>query len=419
MNRTIGKLIKTILCVIMLTGIFSLSAKTTEALDYDLELDLRTGDKYGEFTFADFTTEKTVKLKIASGDGTVENYPNTHAYGFSSKFEAEDDCYVQYLTISVEYGGTETLEFKLNGADRKATLKLTSPVKVAFNPYGGSFPDGTTVNEYGEHEVLPKSDGTLPYIPEASWKGRFFAGWYDLDDIELDENRVYTTGTCYYAKWYVTIPVQKVWEDGNDYNGIRPDSVTLKLYDIIFDTGKEITLYPEDGWAGEFTDVECEPSSYFSVFEVTDDVITGKDGPGTYAVKTDGSGTLSLIVTNTHTPLRTINVNIDWDDKNDRDKIRPESVEIALCIGENEFDRITLSIENEWKGAFENVPVFEDEKEIDYTVKEIETDALNGNNAEGSYSVVITGNMNDGFIITNIHKTETTPSYEIPKTGIE
>ncbi|MBQ1306584.1 MAG: Cna B-type domain-containing protein [Erysipelotrichaceae bacterium] len=70
-------------------------------------------------------------------------------------------------------------------------------------------------------------------------------------------------------------------------------------------------------------------------------------------------------------------------------------------------------------GAFENVPVFEDEKEIDYTVKEIETDVLNGNNAEGSYSVAITGNMNDGFIITNIHKTETTPGYEIPKTGIE
>ncbi len=403
----------------MLTGIFSLSAKTTEALDYDLELDLRTGDKYGEFTFADFTTEKTVKLKIASGDGTVENYPNTHAYGFSSKFEAEDDCYVQYLTISVEYGGTETLEFKLNGADRKATLKLTSPVKVAFNPYGGSFPDGTSVNEYGEHEVLPKSDGTLPYIPEASWEGHVFAGWYDLDDIELDENRVYTTGTCYYAKWYVTIPVQKVWEDGNDYNGIRPDSVTLKLYDIIFDTGKEITLYSEDGWAGEFTDVECEPSSYFSVFEVTDDVITGKDGPGTYAVKTDGSGTLSLTVTNTHTPLRTINVNIDWDDKNDRDKIRPESVEIVLYVNGDVAGRLILSEEAEWTGAFENIKALDEGTEIEYTVNETATDVLSGDDGKGTYSIAVDGNMSDGFTIINKHTPINNGSYEIPKTGIE
>ena len=324
MNKTAGKLIKIVLCAILLTGIFAFSTRKAEALDYDLELNLYDSDDYGELTFSDFTTAKIVKLIIKYGEGSLSNDElNRISHGFSlfsEHLEWEGDYCYQYIKVSPYYGGTDTVELIPPQSEKKATLKLTAPMKVKFNPNGGVFADQSAVGEDKEITfTFPiNSSTTLPYIPEVSWEKHEFKGWYDLDGNEVKADTVFTVGNHIYARWTIDLDITKVWDDGDDYEGIRP-----------------------------------------------------------------------------------------------------ESVEIALCIRGDEIDRITLSIENEWKGAFENVPVFEDEKEIDYTVKEIETDVLNGNNVEGSYSVAITGNMNDGFIITNIHKTETTPSYEIPKTGIE
>ena len=399
--------------------------KKAEALDYDMELNLYDSDDYGELTFNDFSTTKIIRLIIKFGEGTLSNDElNRLSHGFSlfsKHLEWEGDYCYQYIKVSPYYGGIDTVELIPSGSERKATLKMTAPMKVKFNPNGGMFADQSAVGEDKEitFSFPINSSTTLPYIPEVSWEKHEFQGWYDLDGNEVKADTVFTVGNHIYARWTIDLDITKVWDDGDDYEGIRPESIDLILKNKGNDKEETLILYAKDGWKLQLKDVRDEPYYEFVVSEIHNNVVTGQDGPGTYADKSEGDKMKGFVITNTHTPRRTINVQKVWDDNNDKDKIRPESVEIALCIRGDEIDRITLSIENEWRGAFENVPVFEDEKEIDYTVKEIETDVLNGNNAERSYSVAITGNMNDGFIITNIHKTETTPGYEIPKTGIE
>ena len=74
------------------------------------------------------------------------------------------------------------------------------------------------------------------------------------------------------------------------------------------------------------------------------------------------------------------------------DKKRPESITVALMNGEEQVDTLTLSSDNEWKGAFTDLPVYAAGQKITYTVKEFKVEG---------YITLITGDMDDGFTITN------------------
>ena len=66
----------------------------------------------------------------------------------------------------------------------------------------------------------------------------------------------------------------------------------------------------------------------YTVEEVEADVVTGEDGPDTYAYEVTSEDNV-FTITNTHTPGTTsVTVVKEWEDEDDQDGIRPESVEI-------------------------------------------------------------------------------------------
>lgn len=85
-----------------------------------------------------------------------------------------------------------------------------------------------------------------------------------------------------------------------------------------------------------------------------------------------------------------------WDDNEDDACLRPDSVEVILLAdGAETGDSIILSKDNNWKGKFENLPKYDGEEEIDYSVEEV---------AEGNieyYLAEISGDAENGFTITN------------------
>ena len=103
-----------------------------------------------------------------------------------------------------------------------------------------------------------------------------------------------------------------------------------------------------------------------------------------------------LTVKNTPAPSDSTSVKVDkvWVDKNDQDGIRPDSITINLLANGEQIDSAVLNEANGWQHIFADLEKFFNGEEIVYTIVE---EAVEG------YTSVITGNSNDGFVVTNTH----------------
>ena len=93
-------------------------------------------------------------------------------------------------------------------------------------------------------------------------------------------------------------------------------------------------------------------------------------------------------------PVVSVKVTKVWDDGDNAQETRPESVEIKLLAnGEDAKKYIVLSANADWTGAFENLDKYDaDFKAITYTVEEVVPEG---------YTAKVTGTAADGFTVTN------------------
>jgi predicted outer membrane repeat protein len=84
-----------------------------------------------------------------------------------------------------------------------------------------------------------------------------------------------------------------------------------------------------------------------------------------------------------------------WDDADNADSIRPDSVTVSLYAdGKKVEDRdAVLSADNDWTYTWKNLPQEDGSKDIEYTVKEEKVPA--------GYTAEVTGSEKDGFTVTN------------------
>ena len=72
-----------------------------------------------------------------------------------------------------------------------------------------------------------------------------------------------------------------------------------------------------------------------------------------------------------YTPeMKDVNVKIVWEDKDNKNSVRPEKLELTLKNGKEIIKTVELSASNEWAYVFENMPKYdENDKEIVYTIE--------------------------------------------------
>ncbi|WP_285017161.1 lectin-like domain-containing protein [Lactococcus garvieae] len=123
----------------------------------------------------------------------------------------------------------------------------------------------------------------------------------------------------------------------------------------------------------------------------------------------EGNAIVELTITNKKIP-ETININgiKTWEDENDKDKIRPNSIKVNLFADGEAVGSKEVTSETDWKYSFENLPKYNTSgKEIIYTVTEDKVDG---------YETSI-----EGFDITNTHTVKPTdptkPSITNPGTS--
>ncbi|QPK82016.1 Cna B-type domain-containing protein [Schaalia sp. ZJ405] len=259
-----------------------------------------------------------------------------------------------------------TVKLRADGKDTGKTLTLTADGK-----WSGTF-TGLETNKAGkEIQYTVAEDKVANYTAEY--------GGTMKDGLTVTNTHKVTKRD---------IKVTKVWEDADNQDAIRPDSVTIKLLANGVDTGKTLTLNAKDAWTGVFTGLDTNKAGKEIQYTVAEDPVKE------YTPSYSGSMTAGLTVTNTHKAAkRDIVVSKVWDDADDQDGVRPTEVTVKLVADGVETGKtLTLTAKDTWTGVFTGLDTNTAGKEIQYTVVE---DPVKG------YDTAVTGSAGDGYTVTN------------------
>ena len=362
-------------------------------------------DSNGNFVSRDDSTI----FKITAGTTvTIENLP------FDTYTLEETDASgnaVAYDGLNFPYTVTYTsqnITINQNNQNGAATITNTyKPEKIQIsgsktwddgNNQDGTRPESITINLLAngtkvDSKTVSASDG---------WAWTFTNLDKYKDGVEIkytvteDEVKSYTTivngydVTNSYIPKTVDISGQKTWSDSDNQDGIRPSSITVNLLKNGVKTDSKIVT-SENNWAYEWKDLPKYENGVEITYTVTEDAVEG------YSPVYSGYD-----IRNDHTPGKTtISVRKDWSDSNNQDGVRPSSIEVQLkADGVTEGDPVTLNEENNWSYTWTDLAEKKAGKVIEYTVEEVRV--------PDGYKVVVSGDAETGYILTNSHTPETT-----------
>ena len=357
-----------------------------------IEDQLPTGLKYVEVVSGNFEldsyseTDNLLKLKRTS------NTDNLSAYDGGATLDSET---IQIKCEVTANAGSEdsiltNVAWISEAYDAEDNKTITTEKKADTDSEPGTTPtvdkDSLVTEDDGYVGNSNNSEKDLTNSQE------YFEGEQDDDDFEKIVVEARTQ-----------ITVTKKWEDNNNQDRKRPGEITLTLYAGDVATEHEASVSKNGNtWTYTFSNLPKYADGEEIVYTVRETV------PDGYTASDEGiaNSANQYTITNTHTPeVTSVSVNKVWNDNDDQDGIRPPEIQVQLVkeVGgettELEDKIITLSENNEWKGTFDNLPVYEEGEKITYTIKEFTV---------SGYAVNITQNSENNFTITNTHTPGTT-----------
>nr|WP_238482617.1 Cna B-type domain-containing protein [Lederbergia galactosidilytica] len=221
---------------------------------------------------------------------------------------------------------------------------------------------------------------------------------YTVDEVDVPDNFKKTisedglTVTNEYKIEQVTVSVNKEWVDANDQDGLRPDSITVKLLANKEETDLELTLDAENGWAGEFTKLPATDQAGKEITYTIEEVaVKGYESK----VEVNEDNPYDFTLTNSHKPeLINITGTKTWEDANNQDGKRPETITVNLLGDGEPLRSVEVTEDDDWKYSFTDLPKYKAGKEINYTITE--------NTVEGYSQQIV------GYNITNSYTPEET-----------
>ena len=353
-------------------------------------------------------TGKTLELNAANN--WVGSFTNLDADkgGTPIKYtvvEVTVTGYTSDVTGDAASGFTITNSYTPETVDVKATKNWDDannqdgkrPTKITINLLA----DGKKVDS---KEIQAAADGTwtVEFTKLAKYKAGKEIKYTVTEEAVAEYESTITdfTITNKYAPKAIDYKVTKVWNDANNQDGKRPESVTVQLYKKVGDAdpvaveGKKLTLTAKDKtdantWVASFTNLpqyEAGKEITYSIKEV--------DVPAGYEASVTGQ-----VVTNTHNPDTVILSGTKvWKDNNNQDGKRTTSVKVQILKNDKEVvQEIEVSEATGWKFESKALPKYENGKLIEYKVKEV---VVKG------YTSTITTDKDGKYTITNEYTPE-------------
>ena len=184
-----------------------------------------------------------------------------------------------------------------------------------------------------------------------------------------------------------SISGQKTWNDNDNHDGKRPSAITINLLaNGVKVASKEVKPDAEGNWLYQFDNLDVvDDAGNLIAYTVSEEPVAG------YETSVEGTN-----ITNSRTPEVTeVAVKKVWDDKENKDGLRPDKVTVRLLADGQEVAVKEITATDNWQASFTDLPVYKEGKKIVYTITE---DPVAG------YTATI-----DGFTVTNRHTPPTTP----------
>jgi len=319
-----------------------------------------------------------------------------------------DEVAVDEYQTDITVNPDDSLDFEITNSYTPELIDITGEkIWDDGNDQDGIRPESITVNlladgaEIDEEVVTPDTEENWEYaftdLPKYS-EGEAID--YTIEEIEVpgyetevegyDIRNVHTPET-------IEFDVSKEWNDNDNQDGVRPNNVTVNLLDG--STIEESAVLNEgNSWQHTFTDLPKYDDGEEIQYSVTEDAVAGYSTSIKTTVTEEG---LESVVSNTYTPEETTaTVTKLWNDENNQDGNRPDSIEVQLLAnGENHGDPVVLTETSNWTYTWDNLALFANGDEINYTVDEIETSE--------DYVVSIDNNNRGNLTITNSYEPKT------------
>ena len=200
------------------------------------------------------------------------------------------------------------------------------------------------------------------------------------------------------------VQVTKKWDDANNQDGLRPATITVRLYKDGVATDQTLELSEANQWQGTFENLDEKAAGKTIHYTVKEENV-----PEGYTLSIDDKDPAHPVLTNKHEPAVTqVKVTKKWDDAHNQDGLRPKEIRVQLYAGDEKLGKeVVLSADNKWTHTFEKLAEKANGQEIHYSVKEVDV-------PEG-YAVTEESKEKGDIVLTNTH----TPStVDIPVTKI-
>ncbi|MDY3917860.1 MAG: Cna B-type domain-containing protein, partial [Candidatus Limivivens sp.] len=207
----------------------------------------------------------------------------------------------------------------------------------------------------------------------------------------VNGSTITVTATNTYRAAETSVSVQKIWNDDDNRDGIRPLKIVVQLYadgePVSNEDGGVVELpnsngtggFEDETWSYTWSGLKKNENGRAIVYSVKEFFYTENgqtttedlDGYQSTVQKTSAAGaeTFSYTITNTHEIAKTNRYVVKlWDDENDQDGVRPETIRVTLQEKDQNAETETwktssvnsatvdLSETNGWKASWVNLP---------------------------------------------------------------
>ena len=389
-------------------------------------------------------TELTDKAQIVTAadnwEWTFTNLPK-YANGTEINYTITEDAVADYTTSVRGYNVTNTYTPEVvrvvirkvwddeNNQDGKRPTELKVDLKKKV---GNSW---NAPNELVQTITLNEGNGwimAIENLPKYADGKEILYNWsehtagleekgYYFDSI-VTEGEI-TTLTNIYAPGKVSASVKKVWNDGGNQDGIRPETLRVNLLKNGQATDQFVILSEENRWSATLDNLDEYTDGTLNEYTWSEEL------PNGYTVTVSDPDEMGITtLTNTHTPaMIEASVKKTWDDNDDQDGKRPEKLFVTLMrrIREQavpmslddaddadtnpaeEVKTVELTAANDWKASEPNLPKYKDGQMYEYFWTEKEGNIPDGYKLtnEVTYNILSPGEGVTGFIttLTNTH----------------
>ena len=357
-----------------------------------------------------------VQTATVSGEGETWSYTFTNlpVYKKGQKiiYTVTEDTVANYST-AID-GTTITNTYKPG----KTSLTVTKKWDDAENQ-DGLRPKIIKVQLYADGQELGKvvelsEDNKWTYtFSELDEKKDGKAVQYTVKETEVPEGYTQTVEATNPGQVVITnshtpsktkVQVTKKWDDANNQDGLRPATITVRLYKNGAPTEQTLELSEANQWHGTFENLDANAAGKALNYTVKEENV-----PEGYTLSIDDKDPAHPVLTNKHEPTVTqVKVTKKWDDANNQDGLRPKEIRVQLYAGDQKLGKeVVLSADNKWTHTFEKLAEKANGQDIHYSVKEVDV-------PEG-YTVTEESKEKGDVVLTNTH----TPSkVDIPVTKI-